>query len=187
MVPNFKPQITLEDLKKIDIRVSCIQRVSDGPGSDKLMKLVQRPVWNGSKERCRGISRRFFSRKRFSGCSFPDHRCARLGVEATVRWGVRPATPVSTLANRYWYGCRYTLVASRPASPPTSLAAHKRSSRGGDSCYPLPRHLAQWSNRSRTPWSLVGGSRRYASCLLGVQSRESRASLELSTRVSASP
>src|SRR5579864_180072 len=56
MVPNFKPQITLEDLKKIDIRVGRIQRVSDVPGSDKLMKLevdfgrVERLVVAGIKK-----------------------------------------------------------------------------------------------------------------------------------------
>jgi Putative tRNA binding domain len=56
MVPNFKPQITLEDLRKIDIRVGRIQRVSDMPVSDQLMKLevdfggVQRVVVAGIKK-----------------------------------------------------------------------------------------------------------------------------------------
>jgi|SRR5215472_12895149 len=39
MAADFKAQITLEDLKKIDVRVGRIQRVSDVAGSDKLMQL----------------------------------------------------------------------------------------------------------------------------------------------------
>jgi tRNA-binding protein len=56
MASEFKAQITMEDLKKIDIRVGRIQCVSDVPGSDKLMKLqvdfggVERTVVAGIKK-----------------------------------------------------------------------------------------------------------------------------------------
>ncbi|MHC1781384.1 MAG: tRNA-binding protein [Anaerolineaceae bacterium] len=37
---EVKPQITIEDLEKIDIRVGTIERMEDVSGSDKLVRLV---------------------------------------------------------------------------------------------------------------------------------------------------
>jgi tRNA-binding protein len=39
MAAEFKAQITLADLQKVDVRVGNIRRVAEVPGSDKLMQL----------------------------------------------------------------------------------------------------------------------------------------------------
>jgi hypothetical protein len=85
----------------------------------------------------------------YRGC-----RSVRPSRETTGRWDV----------HRYGYfACYWTVVASRPASPPTSPAAHRRSSRATGSCYPSPRRRVSSSSMSRRHWILVSGSKRCAS------------------------
>ena len=87
--------------------------------------------------------------------------------EATERWDV------------HWYGigARFpAILASRPVSPPTFPAAHRRSSRAIGSCCPLPRRRASLSSKSRRLSILAADSKRCASCPRGVQPRECRGS-----------
>src|SRR2546422_6442889 len=63
--------------------------------------------------------------------------------------------PYTTLfrSDVHWYGnfaCLQTVVASRQASPPTSPAVRRQSSRATGSCYPLPRRRVSSSSKSRS-------------------------------------
>ena len=89
MAAEFKPQITLEDLKKIDIRVGRVRRVSDIEGSDKLMKLqvdfggVERTVVAGIKKE-RANPREIEGMQALFVVNLPARRMAGITSEAML-------------------------------------------------------------------------------------------------------
>jgi len=123
----------------------------------------------------------------FSGVAWQDCPSAQLRGGAIGKWGVRPATLAPKSASRCWSACRCTVAANQRGSLPMSLVARIRSGRASDSCYPLPRHPAPSSSKSRRLWIPAAGSKRGASGPRGVQPGVFRANPAPSTRASPSP